>query len=148
MVWNRETFAPVIDDSQLRLDSGRTRVFVDDFVEDIIAYVDRRPPVMAFFARYDEGTNILWFHLTGALGWWAAKRRRESRPLLQLQAIKVQLKELTNTYVVNACNIVAGDAERRCFGLKIDVCAREGLDVPTRLQKRESLDIVVDMTTD
>jgi len=117
---------------------------VDDFVEDLLAYVERWPPQMAFFARYDETSNILWFSLTGALGWWAARRRREGRPMLQRQAIKMQLKELTDTYAVDERTLDIGTIERRCFGVLVAECAKEGLDVPTRLRKRPSIDIVVD----
>jgi len=144
MTWDQETFVSLATDAQLRLTSGRTRVLADDFIEDLIAYVDQWPPRMAFFARYDELSNILWFSLTGALGWWAAKRRRENRPMLQRQAIKMQLKELTDTYVVDERSLIADAVERRCFGLLVAKCAEEGLDAPTRLRKRPSIDIVVD----
>ena len=144
MSWDQETFISLATDTQLRLTSGRTRVLADDFVEDIVAYVALWPPRMAFFARYDELSNILWFSLTGALGWWTAKRRREGQELLQRQAIKMQLKEITDTYVVDERSLDVEVGERRCFGILVAKCAKEGLDVPTRLRKRPSIDIVVD----
>lgn len=142
--WDRNTFAALITDSQLRLTSGRTRVLADDFIEDVLAYVERWPPQLAFFVRYDDASNILWFSLTGALGWWAAKRRRENLPMLQRQAIKMQLKELTDTYVVDERRLTTEGVERMCFGILVARCAAEGLDVPTRLHKRPSIEIVVD----
>ncbi len=144
MPWNRGTFTSIVADAQMRLTSGRTRVLVDDFVEDLVSYVDLWPPRMAFFVRYDEATNILWFSLTGALGWWAARRRREGGQMLQRQAIKMQLGEITDTYVVGEHRLPTEAGERRCFGILLAKCAKEGLDVPTRLRKRPSIDIVVD----
>ena len=136
--WNASTFEPLLRDTLIRLGEGRTRILVDDFAEDIILYVDRGVTTPSFYTMYDETKNILWFHLTGAFGWWAAKRRREGRAMLELPAIRAQLRERIGekqSYVLPEGIVrTVGDQRRRCYGLKLKDCAKAGLDVPDKLQ--------------
>jgi len=136
--WTGDTFEPLLRDTLIRLGQGRTRILVDDFVEDIIIYADRGVVTQSFYSMYDEAKNVLWFHLTGAFGWWAAKRRREGRAMLELPSIRAQLRERIGEeygYVPPEGIIkTIGGQRRRCYGLDLKVCAKVGLDVPDRLQ--------------
>lgn len=138
LLWDAETFEPLLRDTLVRLGEGRSRILVDDFAEDIIIYADRGVVTQSFYTMYDEDRNILWFHLTGAFGWWAAKRRREGRAMLELPAIRAQLRERIGekgSYILRETIVrTMGDQRRRCYGLKLKECSESGLDVPDKLQ--------------
>lgn len=138
LLWSGKTFEPLLRDTLIRLGEGRSRILVDDFAEDIIIYADRGVATQSFYSMYDEDKNVLWFHLTGAFGWWAAKRRREGRAMLEIPAIRAQLRERIGedkSYVLRETIVrTIGGQRRRCYGLKLELCAESGLDVPDRLQ--------------
>lgn len=129
-----DSWKRILERTLVSSSSGRTRILVDDFIEDIVAYASQIPPLPAYFLYYDVGQNILWFHLTGAWGWWAAKRRREGRVLLQIQAVRSQLRELQGSYVMPEQYVGPGARTQRCVGIKVEQAELEGLDVPKRLR--------------
>lgn len=133
--------------------TGRTYTFADEFVEDVInaiALLDRAP----FFFRYEEPPNVLWFHLSTALAWWHAKRRREGRTLLDQAAIKAQLRErgldlsiAEGQYIVGRKSLVVGDAGAKwMYGVSIGMAVRSGLDIPSKLTRQQVI-ISYDTTT-
>ena len=140
--WDASTFEPLLRDTLIRLGEGRTRILIDDFAEDIINYADRSVTTSSFYYMYDEKRNVLWFHLTGAFGWWAAKRRREGRAMLELPAIRAQLRERIGegdrSYVKREAIVRRGEQRRRCYGLRLQMCSDCGLDVPDRLQSPDT----------
>ena len=129
-----ETWKHILERTLVSSTSGRTRILVDDFIEDVVAYASQIPPMPAYFLYYDAQQNVLWFHLTGAWGWWAAKRRREGRILLQIQAVRSQLRELQGSYIMPEQYIGTGSRTQRCVGVKVEQAELEGLDVPKRLR--------------
>lgn len=148
--WTPETFRPMLEELLVTFDSWRTRALVDDFVEDLVTYVDSDQwnSHQGFFIQYDELSNIIWFHLPGAVGWWAAKRRREGRLLLELSALRAQLRERSGgpeafVYDQRERRTPSG-LTRSCYGINLGKCRDGGLDVPSKL--RAGKDIVIHLT--
>lgn len=130
--WAPEILQHQLSNVLLESTTGRTRVIADDFVEDLVAYVERDPGISEFFYQYDGASNLLWFSLTSAMGWWVQKRRREGRTKLELRAMRKQLLELS--YIKPERILTSNNGkQRRCYGLDITAAHREGLDVPSSL---------------
>lgn len=131
---SRGAWERVLEGTMLSLASGRTKIMADDFIEDVITYASQIPASPAFIMYYNVAQNVLWFHLTGALGWWAAKRRREGRIVLQVQAMRAQLKELRKSYTLPETYIGTGPRTQRCVGIQVGEAEAAGLDVPKQLR--------------
>lgn len=111
---------------------GRTSLIVDEFIEDVINAVGLRTSG-SFFYKYNESENVLRFHLTTALRWWFAKRRREGGDALRTTAIKQQLKERHKSYAVEPKGISVEGATKWMYGIDLSRALAEGLDIPETL---------------
>jgi energy-coupling factor transporter ATP-binding protein EcfA2 len=123
---------------------GRTRLIVDEMVEDLVSAVAQGNA--RFPHKYEDIENILWIHLTTSLGWWLAKRRREGRSALEQAAIKAQLRERTQgvdgvvepgQYVLERKGKSVRGVTMWCYGISLDACLEAGLDIPDRLNITE-----------
>jgi len=119
---------------------GRTRLLVDEFIEDVInelALPEGRPN---FLFKYFSDDNALWVHQTTAIAWWHAKRRREGRTSLESAALKAQLRERSLAYATGPGQyIIARKAvdvygsTKWMFGIRLDAAVQAGLDIPDSL---------------
>jgi len=118
---------------------GRTYLFVDDFVEDIVnAIVVKK--AMEFSWNYRQDTNVIWIHLAPALNWWLAQRRRQGQDVLEPVALKQQLKERDASkrpglgqYVVGYKNMNVAGTIMHMHGIDLTVALAAGLDIPATL---------------
>jgi len=135
----REEFSPVLAEI-VEETLGRTRLIVDELVEELINEVALPETREAFFYKYEPVLNVLWVHLSTVVQWWFAKRRREGRPVLDIAAIKAQLRErdMSRTpgpgqYVTGRKAVNVAGATKWMYGISIDGASEAGLDIPDRL---------------
>ena len=132
----RAIFKPQLEDI-IDLNTGRTRILVDEMVEDIINIVAASDVRVPFTYKYDKRKNILWVHLTTALNWWHRKRRAEGRASLDSAAVKRQLDERSmqffigpGQYIMTKKTVALVGARYWMHGIDISVAHNSGLDVP------------------
>lgn len=110
--------------------SGRTTLLVDEFVEAIINQVALSTQRVPFLCGYNPDTNELSLNVASCYAWWAGERRKQNRPLLGVQAIRTQLDERQNEYVVyNGTDELAVD---------VGDANKYGLDVPAKLNREKT----------
>jgi hypothetical protein len=115
---------------------GRTLTATDDFIIDVINEVALSKTQRSFFFHYEESTNILWFQLTTAFGWWLRKLRSENRPAMTLPAVKAELKQRNCEIGGGSGQYIMGPLARNeqgtkwMYGILLEKCVEAGLDVP------------------
>ncbi len=133
----RGTLENVVD-----LETGRTRLLVDDFVEDAIVYSALNPQHRDFVWTYSPDENIFYLNVTSAYNWWKHRRRLQGESYLNLTAIKAQLNERRfdsareeegrGQYIV----VVKAKTIRRmtswCHGIDLSL-AKDVLDIPDNI---------------
>ena len=137
IAYDGAVFADMLGDTILTLDSGRTRIIVDDFIEDIVSYLAREDLYkIAFLAYYQEKENVLWIHLNSVLHWWDRERNIRRQSSLSIPAIRSQLNERCGEegFVLPEQTIMTKAGKLNCFGIRIGRCRECGLSVPDRLQ--------------
>ncbi|MEM4405996.1 MAG: hypothetical protein QXS68_03030 [Candidatus Methanomethylicaceae archaeon] len=77
----------------INLETGRTRLLVDDLVEDVVRESYLNPSHNNFSWWYDAESGVFYFNLTSAYRWWQVKRRQQGETFLNLTAIKAQMRE-------------------------------------------------------
>ena len=134
----RDTFGPSIEDI-VNLSTGRTRILVDEMVEDLINIVSAPDVRVPFAYKYDRKRNILWFHMTTVLNWWHRKRRSEGKASLDSPAVKRQLTERSveafigpGQYVTGrkSVAVTGGGGVRWMYGVDVAEAHDSGLDIP------------------
>lgn len=137
-------------------DTGRTRILVDDFVEDLINHIakggggatvpgDGISGTHPFPWRYDRRVNQLSFQLSGALNWWSAFRRQRGMPTLTIPTAHMQLRErafrasegLNNTgqYMTSyMTKYVAGMGAIQMYTVSVQGAKEADLDVPEKME--------------
>jgi hypothetical protein len=112
----------------VNLESGRSRMQCDDFVEDVVNFINDSPSVSSNFKwYYDTSKNAVYFHLKSAHTWWLVQRRRQGRSGLELDAIKAQLKE--TKYALDPI----GHEGAWLHGISVTDSRSEGVDIPEKL---------------
>ena len=138
LAWDARALAEVVDRQRFLLSDGRTRSLVDDFIEDVVAFVANETiGHLPFLHAYDVGSNVLWFHLLSALRWWHKDLRQRGMAGLEAPAMRAQLGERARAgYVLPETPIATTGGELPCFGIPLERAAAAGLSVPARLDAR------------
>lgn len=144
----RGVYNPVLDEL-VEFGGGRTRLLVDDFIEDLVNEFQmsiENNHNTPFFARYDSDNNVLWFHLATANNWWYAQRRRRGLPVLDSSALKRQLQERDVTrrdsagqYIRNKRSLRIAKSAKWCYGIDVPLAREAGLDIPDELGSTKQL---------
>jgi len=109
------------------LKTGRSRTGSDEFVEAVVNEILNRTSLTYFKWYYDPDTKIVYFQLQAHSWWLQLKRREGNLAPLGLDAIRSQLKEQSYFVPAKIHNGVT------MIGIKLDVAAAAGLDVPEQL---------------
>lgn len=134
--WEEDVFEEVLGSTLTTLLGGRTRIEVDDLIEDLLAQTakaDLGPlPYMGF---YDEQKNTLWIHLNTAVRWWERFAMSRGRSTLDMPAIRAQMCERCGlgSYILSEREIVTNAGRTSCFGINIERAKECGLNVPEAL---------------
>jgi len=134
-------FTAMVEAQGILLTDGRSRSSVDDFVEDMVAYLSSSSDYKySFIARYDPERGVVWFHLPSAHAWWSSSMKRRGNNTLEFAALRSQLVERAmDSYAINETDITTAVHGRlRCFGVSLKRCREAGLNVSEKL----SADIV------
>lgn len=117
----REAIGEVID-----FNTGRSTSLVDEYVEAIVNAAHQYSHA-AFAWHYNPKSNVLFFQMSSAHGWWLAQRKRQGGNTLQRDALIAQLREAPYSTGVAAINGVP------MYGIDLEKATEAGLDVPSRL---------------
>lgn len=140
--WDGEVFAEVLGSTLVTLMGGRTRIEVDDMIEDLVtqtAKADMGPlPYMGF---YNEDENILWIHLNTAVRWWERFAMSRGRSTLDMPAIRAQMCERCGfgSYLIPEQNIASHAGKVACFGIDLEKARDAGLNIPEKLDPDDML---------
>ncbi len=127
--------------------SGRTTLPVDEFITDVINFIEYNQGQDQFIFDYNRETAMLALHLKTAHNWWSAKKMQRRESVLDLAAIKNQLRERlvdkeketfkTGDYVmeIKATHMGIGKGTHRAYIISLLAAHDAGLDVPTSIQK-------------
>ena len=130
------SFQGMIRNQGILLNDGRSRSSVDDFVEDLVAYVSSSADYhFSFLLRYEPAVNVLWFHLPSAHAWWTKQLRQRGATGLELAALRAQLHERTmDGYAIpETIKTTAKNGKLPCFGVSLSQCLEIGLNVVEKL---------------
>lgn len=135
-----EVFAPVLN-AVINEFTGRTKLLVDEMVEDLINYVKTSPYSPRFLSHYDKDANIFYFQIASAHNWWMASRRMQQKPTLESAAIKNQLRErmaysddlIAGSYVVSIGTKRIDGSPMHVYGISLPMAKASGLDIPENL---------------
>jgi len=129
-----DSFLPMINSQNMLLLDGRSRSLVDNFVEDLVAYVAAGNDYhFAFLLHYNAKDGNLWFHLSSAMGWWDKDLRRRGVTGLELPAMRTQLMERTvDGYALPEQSVLTKNGLLPCFGVNLTKCIELGLSVPEK----------------
>jgi hypothetical protein len=125
----------------LDLVSGRTRLIVDDFVEDCLvaaacAIGENTPHPFVFKA---EGKDLIWIHISSAVSWWFEKRRFRGLPVMDKTVLKNQMREREGPghgqYVLGSKTATFGGSSWHVTGVDLPRARAFGLDVPEKLSE-------------
>lgn len=108
--------------SVFSVSAGRSRILVDDLVEDIANAIRSNPP----FRHRCEG-GYLWFQLASAHTWWIQRRRSQGRASLERDAIRSQLREVEYSRAPEVRDGVL------MFCIDLIKAQKVGLDVPSNV---------------
>lgn len=137
-----EVLAEVHDDVR-----GRAPIAVDAYIEEMVNYIVVSSDPQ-FVCKYDSDAHVLWFNNTSAYNWWCADRRRRGQGVLELAAIKAQLKELMmeegnpgpGKYILKPKPItLPGGVSSHMHGLDLRAARNAGLDVTDTLNLSQVL---------
>lgn len=106
---------------------ARTEAMVDEFVTAVVNACEQRKS--DFFWHSDTKAGILWFHFTTALMWWFQLARRAGTPMLAREALKVQIQERYDDYMVPSQAV----GTKFMFGVNLKKAVALGLDVPSEV---------------
>ena len=144
----RGIYNPVLNEV-VEFGGGRTRLLVDDFIEDIVNEFQmsiENNRNTGFFTRYDSDERVLWFHLATANNWWYAQRRRRGLPVLDSAALKRQIQERDMTrrdaagqYIQPSRSLRIANSAKWCYGVDITQAREAGLDIPDKLGSTKQL---------
>lgn len=134
-----QEFATELVKMSVRLSTGtegRTRMMVDNFIEDAINAWDmaaRSGYSDPFFARMDnvEGRPVFWIHMATAYGWYR-KQMRGDPSLLDKTALIHQLQE--TMYFIEAKRIHVKGSTRYMYGMDIEEAVKI-LDITSKLSR-------------
>ena len=136
-----ELFSGTLDDLILSK-AGRTSSMVDEFIEELVNQAAQADSRQYFSYKYNPEEKVLYFHLSTALGWWFAKRRREGRPVLESAAMKVQLRERSMSeksgpgqYITTRKAMNIDGTIRWCYGVSLEMSSQI-LDVPENISEK------------
>jgi hypothetical protein len=139
--------------------SGRTKVLIDEFAEDLVNQVasggaglkvgnQAAGDVRPFIWRYDFSSRELSVHLASALNWWLLLRRQRNLPVLTSSTAKSQLRERLigagptrpGQYVSTIGTKSFGSlGSYQAYTISIPHAKAAGLDVPTSLDSLISI---------
>jgi len=143
--WNSNTFAELLSYDLNKKDSGRPKIYLDDFAEDVINYLDIHWLEPRFFFYYENMSGILWISLPGAYSWWRAFRRSQGKTIVTRESLMAQIEELFEIYTVPSAIVKTSDGVTRdCIGLRVHICANEGLNVPNKIKNYIQDDVIVE----
>lgn len=129
------------------LESSETKeILADRFITDVSNYCNRLNWVSEyadFKFKVSPEENILWFNLTDAVSWWRTSRNKQQRDSMELKAIKSQLKERIDTYIIPSKNIKIDSSSVWCIGINLQQASDFGLEVPVQVTIKSLYDKLI-----
>lgn len=122
----------------VNVETGRTSLLADEFVESVISHCAIRPDHQDFYWEFEDGSKTFYFHLTSAYDWWLVQRNKQNREVLESAAIKRQLKErqVKDGSIPNKDEYLVFVGNRNnfwCYGVSLLTLRKMGLDVPEHI---------------
>jgi hypothetical protein len=136
--WGMEDLQECVHNVVLQLSTGSPRTLVDDFVEDMIAFVANvQNTRLPFIGMYSIKDNIFWFHFSSAQQWWGKEQRIRGKSQLEGQAMQTQLVERSRDaqgYALPMTIVeISSDQRLQMYGIDLKKAQAAGLAVPNVL---------------
>jgi hypothetical protein len=119
----------------LTVDGTRTRLGVDDFLEDVINHIfasrtNGRPPDVNYRFQPDRDGKVVGIHFKSAYSWWRKQQSSMRQDPPSIQALRKQLGELEGNIVKDAHNAQTQFGRiMRLYFIDLGAAVTAGLDV-------------------
>jgi hypothetical protein len=132
--WIRSVFNPMLAHIGNQI-GNRTRILLDDFVEDVLAELGR--PGTELPHKYDYTKGYMYVSLNEANIWWQRQRIAQRKTFLDRPAMTQQIEERSAYYIegISFAYIPARRSRHYCICINVPKAYENGLHVPMRGEK-------------
>jgi hypothetical protein len=123
-------------DELVNVSSGRTRLLVDDYVQEIINSAMVEANMGRFPFAWTSKPGFFYFQFSSAYDYWVEKRNRKRQQIMEETSIRKMLEERFNDYVVPPKSMYMGVnfPTTRAYGIDLGRAIECGLDVPSTMK--------------
>ncbi len=138
-----EIFSPALE-NVVTVETGRTRLAADDFIEDVINEIEKNTGYNNFIYKYEPENNILYLHLKSSYNWWLGEKRKTGQGALEQASIARQLRERTiieglaptpGNYVLGTESKRVGATTVHSYKISLRLARDSGLDIPYKISR-------------